>query len=142
MYFRLILFWLIGLAFWVPFNGSAQQLLALYDLEDRNTALMFDSTLSTDPLQLSSGSILYQNGSDGGGLRIGYASSWNTGAFSNNGKFIQWVIRATGGRQINLTQLSLRLGRTNTGPTQFTLQSSTDSFLSQTTTLVSGGSIN
>jgi hypothetical protein len=116
-------------------------LLALYDLEDRNTALIYDTTVSADPLQLSSGSILYQNGTDGGGLRIGYAASWSTGAFSSNGKFIQWVVRATGGRQLNLTQISLRLGRTSTGPTQFTLQSSTDSFINQSTILVAGGSI-
>ena len=72
-----------------PLSSFAQQLLALYDLEDRNTALIFDSTITAYPLQLSSGNILYQNGTDGGGLRIGYAGSWNTGAFSNNGKFIQ-----------------------------------------------------
>jgi len=142
MHRRPTIWWFIGFAIMFPCLVSAQQLLALYDLEDRNTALTYDTSLLAEPLQLSSGSILYQNGSDGGGLRIGYAASWNTGAFSSNSKFIQWVIRTTSGRQLSLTQLSIRLGRTSTGPTQFTIQTSTDSFMSQSTTLISGGSIN
>jgi hypothetical protein len=58
-----------------PLNSFAQQLLALYDPEDRNTAIVFDSTFSAYPLQLSSGNIRYQNGADGVGLRTGYAGS-------------------------------------------------------------------
>jgi len=120
----------------------SQNLLVNYDLEDRITATTYDTSVRADALQLSTGTILFQNGSDGGGLRIGYSTSWNTGAFSSNGKFLQWVIRATGGRQLNPSAIRLRLGRTSTGPTQFTLQTSTDSFISQSTTQIAGAPIN
>lgn len=118
-----------------------QSQLAVYRFEGSASADSVTSNLSAGNVSISSTSISFQTGTDGGGAQLGFAASWNQSAFNTSGKYLQFSLSPGSGYQLNLSEISMRLGRTSTGPTQVTVQWSTDAFATAGTTLLNGGAV-
>lgn len=130
----------IGLLF-ICGQVYSQSQLAVYRFEGNAAADSITTNLSAGDVSISSTSISYQGGTDAGGTQIGFASSWNQAAFSTSGKFLQFALTPASGFQINLSEISMRFGRTSVGPTLVTVQWSTDAFVTAGTTILNGGTV-
>ncbi len=120
-------------------QGQGQ--LGVHRFENTLAADSVATDLAISNVSISSGSISYQAGTDGGGANIANSGSWNTSAFTTSGKYLQFTITAASGYQVNLSEISMRFGRTSAGPTQVSVQWSTDAFASAGTTILSGGTV-
>ncbi|KOS07323.1 hypothetical protein AM493_15715 [Flavobacterium akiainvivens] len=113
----------------------------MYEFEGNATASDVVTGITASSVSVSANSIAYQNGNDGGGSSIGNASTWNTGNFSTSGKYLQYTITPSTGKQVSYSSLVFRLGRSGAGPTRVTIQISTNGFSSAGTTVISNQTI-
>jgi hypothetical protein len=120
---------------------NGQDLLANYNFEDILYASNTYPGLIFDDVSISSGSISFQNGTDAGGLRIGYSTTWNQEDFSNLGKHLEFCITPENGYQVLLSTLNFRFGRTYEGPTKITIHYSLDDFFSEGFPLIENAEI-
>lgn len=122
-------------------STKVQAQIALFDFQDVVSASQVASNFHTSDLSISSGTIAFQNGTDDGGTKIGFASAWNQGAFDANGKYLSFSCWPAAGYTLSLTELQFRFGRTNTGPTAVTIQWSNDGFASFSTTILNNAAV-
>lgn len=109
-------------------NAVGQTLLSNHAFEGNNTASNVATNLQVSDVTISSGTISPQAGTDGGGAQIGNSGSWNTGAFTTSGKYLEFSINATNGFNLTVSALSFKFGRTAAGPTAVTIAWSDDGF--------------
>jgi len=102
--------------------------LAFWDFENTASASSVADGLAAGTVTISSGSISYQAGADDGGALIGNASTWSTNEFAPTGKYIEFSVTPDDGIGVQVTNVTIRLGRTDTGPLSFTAQYSLDGF--------------
>ncbi|MFN3941010.1 MAG: beta strand repeat-containing protein [Flavobacterium sp.] len=130
---------LFFLCFLYSFLGWGQ--IAFYNFQNTDSAVGVDSNISASNVSISSGSILYQAGTDDGGTTIGNSGTWNTSNFSTTGKYLQFTISPNSGYSINFSEIRLRFGRTANGPQQVTVQYSLDAFATAGITMLSNGAV-
>jgi len=129
----------IGLLF-ISSQASGQSQLGVHKFENSAAADSVATHLTVSDVSVSSGTLLYQASADGGGgTQIGFSAAWNQASFSTSGKYLQYTLAAASGYQLTLSEISMRFGRTNTGPTLVTVQWSSDGFATAGTTLLNGG---
>lgn len=112
--------------------------LAKWNFQDVVSASSVAGNLTAWDMTISSGAIGYQAGTDDGGTRIGNSSSWSTNAFATPGKYIQFSITPASGYDVQVTNVTIRLGRTALGPVWFTAQYSLDGFATAGTSAGTG----
>lgn len=108
--------------------GAQGETLALWDFEDVTTASGVSAGLDASAVAVSAGTINFQNGADDGGSRIANSSGWNQDEFDVEGKYLEFSVSTLAGYELDLTEVTIRLGRTGAGPTEFTAQYSLDGF--------------
>lgn len=122
-------------------NAVGQTLLSNHAFEGNNTASNVATNLQVSDVTISSGTISPQVGTDGGGGQIGNSGSWNTGAFTTSGKYLEFSINATNGFNLTVSALSFKFGRTAAGPTAVTIAWSDDGFDENIQYLLQGGTV-
>ncbi len=121
-------------------SGSiAEAQIALWNYQNTVAASgvaanMTASTATITPAQ----TVAFQAGTDDGGTVIGNSGSWSTGNFATSGKYIQFSVTPNSGYNVELTSVTIRLGRTAAGPQQFTAQYSLNGFATAGTSAGSG----
>jgi len=125
------------------FSGQTygQSQLAVYRFEGNAVADSVATNLSAGDVGISSTSISYQGGTDGVGTQIAFASNWNQGTFDDSEKYLQFSLKPASGYQLNISEISMRFGRTSTGPTSVTVQWSTDSFATSGNIILDSGTV-
>jgi hypothetical protein len=118
-----------------------QSQLLVYAFENNANATSVASNINPSEVTVSTGSISYQNGTDGGGTKIAYVTEWPQTAFLTSGKYLQFSLNPADGYNLSLTSMSFKFGRTSTGPTAVTVQYSLDNFNTNGTTIVNNQSI-
>lgn len=140
MSLRQFFFLFVGLCV-LTANTAAQTQLSNHAFEGVSTASNVVSNLQVSAVTISSGTLAYQAGTDGGGAQISNSTTWNTGAFSISGKYLEFSFNATNGQNLSLSALSFKFGRTSTGPTAVTIAWSDDGFDENTQYLLEGGAV-
>ncbi|GEM_PF-3211656 len=120
-----------SLVFLFPFWGNGQELLLFYDFEDKVSPEIQNENIAASDVSISSGTIIFQNGSDEGGTKIGNSGSWNQKDFDPSGKYLEFSLTPEPGFLLEELSLTLRFGRTNAGPTRITVHYSLDDFYSE-----------
>jgi len=123
----------------LTFACTANGQIVTWNFENTLAASNAMIGITAGSVTISSGTIQYQGGSSGSGNTIGYASSWATGnSFDSSKKYLEFQITVATGYSLNLSNISIELGRTDTGPNLFQLQYSLDGFNSNSFSIKDG----
>lgn len=110
--------------------------IAFYNFQDILTPVGVDPNINVANITISDGNISYQNGTDNGGSRIGNSGLWNESNFTTTEKYLEFSITPNASYQIDFTEIRLRFGRTNAGPTRVTVQYSLNNFATAGTVIL------
>ncbi|AXJ00374.1 Por secretion system C-terminal sorting domain-containing protein [Cyclonatronum proteinivorum] len=132
---------LLAIILLLGFATSASAQIALWNFEDNVSPTGVSASILASNVTISTGSINFQNGDDDGGTKIGNAGSWNQGAFDVAEKYLQFSVTPNSGFGIDYSSITLRFGRTSSGPTAVTVQYSLDNFATAGVTILDGESV-
>ncbi len=107
--------------------------IVTWNFENTTDATSVADGIYASSVSISSGSFRFQSGEGG---MIGYGSHWSRS--SDLDKYLEFSVSADAGYSFDISSFSLQLGRTGSGPQNFTLQYSFDGFSSSVFTIGSG----
>lgn len=126
----------IGMLLLSALGVEAQNLLSKHAFEDVLTADSVAANLQVSSVSALSGTILFQNGTDDGGLKLGYIQGgWPSDTFNAVNRYLEYTISPQNSFSLTISSLSFRFGRTSAGPTKVAIRWSDDDFVSFTTIL-------